>query len=189
MSPDPRSDAELIVAYRAGEEMAFTYLVVRYLGDLYRFLVHLTGDRHFAEDLCQETFLKAWKHLERFDIKKSFKPWVFTIAHHAAIDYLRKQRPTPFAMLEREDLSDFGATIPDQQDLPDVLLAHKDLAKILEQGLAVLPFNTRSTVLLHQQEGLTFQEIADAMQEPLNTVKSRYRRALSTLKQYLTDKI
>ena len=63
MSLDSRSDVELIIAYRAGDESVFAYLVARYLTSLYRFLVHMTQDRHIAEDLAQETFLKAWKHL------------------------------------------------------------------------------------------------------------------------------
>lgn len=189
MSPDLRSDTELVIAYRAGDEAVFAFLVERHLTNLYRFLVRMTQDRHSAEDLVQETFLKAWKNLPRFDAHKSFKTWLFSIAHHAAIDHLRKQRAVPFARLENEDEPDFSATIPDTKELPDAVLSRRDLADLLEESLQTLPSETRSTILLHEHEGLTFQEIADATQTPMNTVKSRYRRALSVLRRHLLGKV
>ena len=133
--------------------------------------------------------MKAWKHLPRFDVTKSFKTWLFSIAHHTAIDHLRKRHAIPFAQLEHEDLPDFSATISDTRELPDVLLARQDVADILEESLMILPVEIRSTILLHEREGMTFQEIADATKTPMNTVKSRYRRALTVLRKHLLEKI
>jgi RNA polymerase sigma-70 factor (ECF subfamily) len=185
MSLDPRSDAELVIAYRAGDERVFAFLVARHLTSLYRFLLRMTSDPHTAQDLSQETFLKAWKHLSTFDAGKSFKTWLFSIAHHTAIDHLRKHRPVPFADLEDEDLPDFSATIADTRELPHTVLERQDLGRILEDGLATLPPKTRATILMHEREDMTFQEIADATKEPMNTVKSRYRRALASLRERL----
>lgn len=189
MSLDPRSDAELVIAYRAGDERVFAFLVARYLTSLYRFLLRMTRDEHAAEHLAQETFLKAWRHLARFNAEKSFKTWLFSIAHHTAIDYLRKHHAIPFTHLETEDQPDFGSTIADTKELPDSILAQQDMAKTLEGGLATLPTRTRSAILMHEREDMTFQEIADATREPMNTVKSRHRRALATLREYLRGRL
>ena len=185
---DPRPDQELVASYRKGDDDALSVLIRRHTDAVYRFLVRMVGDASTAEDLVQDTFLKAWKHLARFDASKPFKTWIFSIARNAAIDRLRKKDPVAFTRLERDDVPDMSEDIADDRPLPDELLEREDIARELEESLKTIGPKSRSVVLMHETEGMTFQEIADAAGEPLNTVKSRYRRAIATLQSKLTGR-
>lgn len=179
------SDLELIEQAIKGQDEALAALIQRYITLVYRFLCRLVGDSATAEDLAQETFLKAWKGLPGFDRKKVFKTWIFSIAKHTAIDFLRKRQPIPFAAFEDEEMPDFSEHIVDTQPLPTELAERADLAAELQRGLDQLNPDARSVVLMHETEELTFQEISEIMQESLNTVKSRYRRAILGLRRIL----
>lgn len=184
---DTLSESQLIEAYRHGEANAFDALVKRHIGPIYRYLFRITQDQHSAEDLAQETFIKAWKNLSRFDIKRPFNVWLFTIARNTAFDYLKKKKALTFSDLEGQEGEDtFAESIKDERPLSLEVLENKERAADLDAALAQLPPNTRSVVLLHNTENMTFQEIAEAMNEPLNTVKSRYRRALESLRKLLS---
>ncbi len=179
---DERSDADLVHAYHAGEEPALSELVRRYLSPVFRFLVHMIGDADAAEDVAQETFVKAWKHLRRFKTEKSFKTWLFAIAKNTAIDALRKKNPIAFSTLEKEDGPDIAESIADDQPLPDIVLDRERTKGEIDAALAELPPKARTVIVLHEAEDLTFQEIADTLGEPMNTVKSRYRRGVAALR-------
>lgn len=185
---DQRTDQELILAYRRGEDDALSTLIRRHLAPLYGFLRRLVNDAIVAEDLTQESFIKAWKNLSRFNPSKSFKPWLFAIARNAAFDYFRKRKMFTFSEIEDDDVPDFAGVIADDRPLPDEVLVREDIAMRLEEALGELPLKARSVVLLHETEDMTFQEIAETVMDPLNTVKSRYRRALAALRKTLTDK-
>lgn len=181
------TDTELVERHRKGDVTAFNLLIGRYTGPLYRFTLRLSGDPSIAEDLAQETCVKAWRKLSSFQADRSFKSWIFTIARNTAFDYLKKKKAIPFsAMDEQSQLEEpFQDRIEDQRPLPTELLERSDRAQVVEQALQTLPPHTRTILLLHEGENLTFQEIADTVQEPLNTVKSRYRRALMSLRTSL----
>jgi RNA polymerase sigma-70 factor (ECF subfamily) len=162
---------------------AFDALVKRYIGPIYRYLLHLTRDASAAEDLTQDAFFKAWKNLWRFDQKRSVKAWLFAIARNTAFDYFKKKQPVVFSALANEETGEFADTIPDESPLPSQVFERQEEAADLDAALAQLPLKARSVVILHNTEDMTFQEIAESMDEPLNTVKSRYRRALALLRQ------
>ena len=186
-----RDDAELIRAYREGDEDAFEILVSRYVGPVYRFAFRLVRNSRDAEDISQEAFLKTWKHLKRFDAAKSFKAWIFAITRNAAIDFIRKKNPITFAALEHdgsEEGDHYAFDVEDTRPLPDEIVARMQDAEALDGALAELSPNARAVILMHDGEGLTFQEIADAVHEPMNTVKSRYRRGVETLKTRFTGR-
>lgn len=188
-TPTPQSqpsDAELILLYRKGDENALATVIQRHVGSLYRFLYRMVNDAHLAEDLTQETFIKVWKHLARFDVSKSFKTWIFSIAKNVAIDELRKKRPL-IAQFDDEDGIDPVDLLPDIQPLASEMMQRKETAEIMNGVLAELPPAIRSVVLLHDTEDMTFQEIADTVGEPMNTVKSRYRRAIALLRVRLAE--
>lgn len=184
---DQRTDHELVLAYRRGEDGAFAVLIQRHLSPLYGFLRRLVNDAAVAEDLTQDAFVKAWKNLARFNPSKPFKPWLFAIARNTAFDYFRKRKAVTFSEIENDDVPDLAGVIADERPLPDEILAREDVAARLEQALGSLPPHARSVVLLHETEDMTFQDIAETVGEPLNTVKSRYRRALAALRKALTD--
>lgn len=181
---EQRSDAELAVASRKGDEGAFAELVKRYLAPVYRFAFRLMGEGDAAEDVSQETFIKAWRKLSTFNSSKSFRTWILSIAYHAAIDAIRKKSPIPFTRLESENES-WDAQIPDSAPLPDEMLERSETAAAIESAMTELSPSARAAVLLHESQGMTFEEIAATMGEPMNTVKSRYRRALNQLSEIL----
>ncbi|MFH1170359.1 MAG: sigma-70 family RNA polymerase sigma factor [Candidatus Vogelbacteria bacterium] len=168
------------------ESEKFGQLMSQYLSPVYNFVYRLTGGADLANDITQETFIKVWKNLKRFDETKSFKPWLFAIARNTAIDWLRKRRLIPFSDLkDQEDNESFENKISDPLPLPDELFRRAELASLLEDALAKLAINDRTIILLHHLENLTFTEIAKIINQPMNTTKSRYRRTLTALRQFL----
>ncbi len=178
------TDTELVERHLKGDPLAFNTPLTRYVGPLYRFVVRLCGEPSIAEDLVQDTCLKAWKKLSSFQTERSFKSWIFTIARNTTLDYVKKKKAIPFSALNEQSLLEdsFEDRIEDPRPLPPELLERTDRAELLETALQALPEKARTVLLLHEGEELTFQEIAETVQEPLNTVKSRYRRALLALR-------
>lgn len=183
----PPSDNDLVREYLGGNTQALNELLSRYIAPLYRFILRVTGDAAQAEDIVQESCLKAWRKLSSFQTERSFKTWIFTIARNTAFDYLKKKKAIPFSALDDQSELDepFQERIEDDRPLASELLEREDSAKLLDVALQELPTKSRTVVLLHEGEDMTFQEISETVQEPLNTVKSRYRRALLTLRTIL----
>ena len=180
-----QTDAELIQAYTRGDEAAFEALVRRHLPAMYRFLTRMTNDAAVAEDLAQETFLKVWRHINRFDVTKPFTTWLYTIAKNTVLDYFKKKRAIPFSDIdgEMQDGESFAETLEDESPLVSVLLERAEAGEEVMTALAALPPTQRMAILLHDAEDLTFQEISEVSGEKLDTVKSRYRRGVLALKK------
>jgi len=185
-----RSDEELIAAYLLGEEAAFGELTARHLRGVYSFALRLVGDGAAAEDIAQEAFLKAWKNLKKYNETSSkFKTWLLRIARNTAIDYLRKKKHVPLSYFENEAGGNMLAeTVADEGELAPVLLAKLDDAKELRLVLGELSPKHREILLLYYTNDSTFEEIAQLLGEPANTVKSRHRRALAALKALIAPK-
>ncbi len=183
------SDKELVQNYLTGDEKLLEVLFREYLKPLYNFVYWYVGDRQEAEDIAQETFFRAWRNLKKFDQRKNFKTWIFAIAKNAAIDFLKKKKAVPFRDFENEEGDNVLAeTMEDPTPLPDELLERADAADVLKSALEKLSAKYRTVLLLYYSSQLTFAEIAEVLGEPLNTVKSRYRRGLIILRNNL-DKI
>lgn len=183
------SESQLVAQYLAGDENALEILIARHLKIVYAFIFRFLNNPSDAEDVTQETFIKVWKNIKKFKPDKNFKTWILSIAKNACFDFLRKKRPLLFSELNRknDEDKDFIDTIADETPLPpeivDKELSAQELTKLLEK----LSAQQRLVILLHFQDGLTFQEIGQITHEPLNTVKSRHRRALLALKKFLTE--
>jgi RNA polymerase sigma-70 factor (ECF subfamily) len=179
------TDEELVKNFLAGDEMAFEDLLKRYLKPIYNFIFRFVYDRDAVEDLTQETFLKVWKNIKRFDPEKRFKTWIFTIAKNTAFDYLKKKKTVPFSFFTDEGGENWLENIADEHILPDVILERKNLAEELEAILEKLPPHYRAILLLHYKEDFSLHEIAEILGEPYNTIKSRHQRGLLKLKELL----
>lgn len=177
------SDEQLIERYAAGDNQALETLIGRNLKMVCNFLYRLVKSKEEAEDLAQETFVKSWKSLARFDREKKYKAWILTIAKNTALDHLKKKQCE--VLLEDEDGLDFLENMADSEDLPDEMMARQGLAEELDVLLRTLPAKSRIVLHLYFQEQMTFQEISEVLGEPLNTVKSRQRRALLALRKKL----
>ena len=179
-----KTDEQLVRSYIKGDEPAMEELVRRYLGGIYSFAARYTGNPDNAADIAQETFVKLWKNINRFDQKASFRPWIFKIAKNTALDWLRKRADVPFSAFEDSETGESKLDIGVSGDLDNIIdiKAGAARAKIL---LGKLPEKYQSVIRMHDEEELTFKEIAGIFREPLNTVKSRYRRAILALRNRL----
>ena len=177
------SDEKLVANFCGGDEKALEKLIDRYLKPLYNFTFQLVRDENVAQDLVQEVFVKAWKHLDSFDQKRKFSTWLYAIAKNAAYDNLKKKKALPFSTFEKADGSNFLEIIEDQTILNSTeLWQQMDNAQDAQQFLDVLSPEMKTIFLLHFQQGFSLVEIAEILGAPSNTVKSQFRRAIIFLK-------
>lgn len=179
-----RSDEQLVSDYLEGDERALTVLVDRHVSAVYNFAFSLTHDAQAAEDIAQESFIKAWKNIRRFIPTKNFQTWVFSIARNTAIDWLRKKRETAFSAFENDTGENpLVAALTDTSALPDELLEKAEDARYVERLLSELDPLYRDVLTLRYESNLTFAEIGEMLRKPLHTVKSQHRRALASLRR------
>ena len=181
------SDTDLIEKAKAGDDAAFAALLNRHLPALYAFASRYAGDVARADDISQDAWVKIWKNLRRFDSKKHFKTWAFTIVKNTALDYLKKEkRSTPLSRFDTEEgFNPIADTLEDDEALPEKLFQLKELGVVLETTLQKLPDTHREVLLLRYKEELSLEEIATVMNRPINTVKSWHLRGLSSLRKLL----
>ena len=183
-------DNELIAAARHDDEAAFKILVDRYLPSVYGFCVRYTGNPSDAEDATQEAFLKAWRHLGRFNTQKSFKTWLFAIAKNSATDIMRKRRSVNISQFDTADDSNVLIdTLADPEPLPEELFGRATLAEDVRSSLKVLKPRDQTILELHYVEDLSFENIARVLRMSPNTVRSLHRRALIALRKVLSGKL
>jgi RNA polymerase sigma-70 factor (ECF subfamily) len=178
VAPD---DAALVRAFLGGDAGAFTTLVLRYQHRLLNFIYRSIGDRERAEDLVQETFVRVYRHLHRFDQERKFSTWVYTIASNLAKNELRNRSRNPlvlFQSLRKEwEGEDAPVQFEDPAGRPDDLFRKRHLRELVEWAVAQLPEHHRVVFVLRELEGKSYEEIADITGCNLGTVKSRLNRA------------
>jgi RNA polymerase sigma-70 factor (ECF subfamily) len=178
---EERSDSQLIKAYLAGDEASLSILYKRHLRPLYGFVRRIVGLED-AEDVAQEAFVRAWKHLDSFQSERNFKVWLYRIAHNAAVDFIKKNRPIAFSEYEKEDGDDMAGSIEDTTPSVEELFDKSIAASLIRAYLERLTPKIRLVLTLHHLDELTFAEISVALSESIDTIKSRHRRALIKLK-------
>lgn len=183
------TDEQLVGLALQNNEEALENLITRYFKRIYNFVLRYIGNQSDAEDVTQEIFLKVWKNIRRFKKGRLFKIWLFAIAKNAAFDFLRKKKIITFSELSQGQETEESAAeqIVDPQPLPSEIFEKKEISSLINRALNNLSIKERTVILLHYQESLTFQEISEIVKEPLNTVKSRYRRGLINLRQNLSQ--
>ena len=145
---EERTDGQLIAAYLEGDEASLALLFKKHVRSLYAFISRLVGPEE-ADDAVQEAFIRAWKHLKRFDPEKNFKPWLFRIARNAPLDLLKKKKPAAFSELSRSESEiPIEETIEDPSPLPSELLEREDAAERLKATLAGLSPKQRIVIEL-----------------------------------------
>jgi RNA polymerase sigma-70 factor, ECF subfamily len=179
-----QSDEQLVVDYIKGDEKALELLIQRYLTRVYQFANKYLRNKDEAEDLAQEVFVKVWKNVKRFKADFKFKTWIYTIAKNACLDYLKKKnRPIVFSELDDEKNNwGFADSLADKA--PSVLenLQQREGIKSLNFAVEELSPIYRNTVNLRYNEDLKFREIAELLNESVDTIKTRHRRAIKALK-------
>lgn len=164
-------DSRLVERARDGDTRAFADLVRRHQGPVFRFLLRMTGSRDEAMDLAQETFMKAWQALPRWQPRAQFRTWLFQIARNGALDVLRRRGAVEFVPIEDEPVAVAQDPGPDEQ------LDTRERYRLLEAALQRLPAEHREILLLREIESLSYAEIAVALGIQEGTVKSRIARA------------
>jgi RNA polymerase sigma-70 factor (ECF subfamily) len=177
--------------YQKNGRDSFNILVKRHVNSVYLFIFKLIGNKEDAEDITQETFIKVWQKLSKFDMNKNFKTWLFSIAKNTAIDKLRKKRSINFTSLDTDETevldggSNFESNLADTEPLPDEIFAKKESTDALLKALAQLSDNQKLIIHLHITEDLTYEEISEIIGSPMNTVKGQFRRSILKLKNIL----
>lgn len=182
-----RSDEALAVEARRGSEAAFQELVERFERPVYGLLLRIVRRPETAEDLAQETFLKAYRALGRFDPQRKFSSWLFKIAHNSALDALRREGHEPLSLdapaADGEEPPELPAD--PKAENPFARAAGRDLGRALESALRGLRPQYREILLLRFVEELSYEEIAEVLEVPLGTVKIHLYRARRDLAKAL----
>ncbi len=182
-----KSDQELVFSYLNGDLESLEVLIHTYLKPIYSFVYRYIGNSQDAEDITQETFVRTWRNLRKFDQQKSFKTWIFAIAKNTAIDHLKKKKAIPFSEFENEEGENMiTETLADPSPLPRELLERAGMAQVLISAMEKLSPKYRMVLFLRYNDHFNFREIAESLGESLNTIKSRHRRALIMLKKLLS---
>jgi RNA polymerase sigma-70 factor (ECF subfamily) len=185
------SDQEVVLMARAGREAAYRELIRRYERPIFALLFRMVRDRELAEDLSQETFVKALNAIESYRPEFKFSSWIFKIANNAAIDHLRRREldtlsldGSPHAETP-EAMQATALQIGARQESPLDAVEAKELGGAIEAAIGRLRPEYRSCILLRHVEGRAYEEIAEMLDLPLGTVKTYIHRARNELRQAL----
>jgi RNA polymerase sigma-70 factor (ECF subfamily) len=186
-------DRELASLAAEGREPAFRELLARYERPVFSLIYRMVRDRAQAEDLAQETFVRAFQAIDRYDPSYRFANWIFKIANNHTIDHLRRKKldtvsidgsPHATSPEERERTS---LSLASTEETPADYVEHKELGGQIERAIGRLRPEYRAVILLRHVEGHAYEEIADIMGIPLGTVKTYLHRARAELKESLAD--
>ena len=177
----PDAEADWIRAAQAGDRSAFAKLVDRYWDRLYRWLYHLTRDRHAAEDLTQETFLKALAAIRSFRPGSNFRAWVFRIGHNNFVNQKRADRRT------KHPLPDDAAGA--ESDGPVHAAEDREALELVMKAVTELPADFRAALLLRVEEGLSFREVAKVLGTTEETARWRVFKARQKLMKVLSPEL
>ena len=181
------TDEELVARSMGGDLDSFNQLVLRWERPIYALAYRVIGREEDARDVCQETFMRAFRALGGFKGQAKFSSWLYRIALNLCRDWIRRQRRQPIAQApEGVDLIDLAAEDAPTESIEN-LVARREVGRAVQRAMAILPEEQRTAIILKEYHGLTFQEIADLLDCPLSTVKTRLYQGLSVLRRQLAD--
>lgn len=189
-APDDPADSLLVARSRDGDLAAFDTLVTRHRGRVFGQIMAMVRNEADAWDLAQDTFLKAWKALPRFEGHAAFSTWIYRIAHNTALDWLRSRKiegASEFNEAVESRVAAGATTTPHGEGRPDDRLAQSELVRRIDQALAAISPEHRAVILLREVEGRSYEEIADLVGCSLGTVMSRLFYARKKLQSLLAD--
>ena len=177
------TDEELVVLSTAGDTESFNQLVVRWERPIYALAYRVLGREEDARDVCQETFLRAFRALKGFKGQAKFSSWLYRIALNLCRDWIRRERRTPMVRPLDADTEPASANAP--VETAEEQVVRHDLGRVITHAMTALSEAQRTTIVLKEYHGLTFQEIADLQGCPLSTVKTRLYQGLQVLRRQL----
>lgn len=180
---DDRTDEQLLSQHRQGDPQAFRTLMSRHKQDLLRFLIRFMGDRQAAEDVFQEAFFQVHLSAHTFDTSRRFKPWLFTIAANKGRDHHRRNARKPTvgfsAPLDREGGRTYVDLMAMDVPAPSESMLENERDVLVQRVVDALPEHHREVLLLAYFQRLTYSQIAEALEVPIGTVKSRLHSAVA----------
>ena len=176
------SDALLVERTVAGDQKAFELLVIKYQRRIQRLIGRMVRDVDLVEDIAQETFIRAYRALAQFRGEAQFYTWLYRIAVNTAKKALMDLKRNPTVSENAYKSDDDDETSPVENELtssetPEAVLASKEIAEIINSAMEALPEELRQAITLREIEGLSYEEISEAMNCPIGTVRSRIFRA------------
>ncbi len=180
-------DEKLVTASQHGDTKAFEILILRYQRQIFNLIYQMTHDVEVVEDIGQDAFIAAFKAIKDFKAKSSFFTWLYRIAINHCKNYLTSS--SRYQDIEkRYHREQRAAEIPESQDRnPQSMLLAKEFLEKMEEALASLPPEQRVVLALCEFQGLSYQEIAEILECPIGTVRSRLSRARTALQEILGD--
>jgi RNA polymerase sigma-70 factor (ECF subfamily) len=179
------TDEDLVARSRGGDLDSFNQLILRWERPIYALAYRVIGREEDARDVCQETFLRAFRALPGFKGEAKFSSWLYRIALNLSRDWIRRQRRAP--TVQFPEGVEPGELVSEQGPVESIedLVARRELSAVVEEAMALLPEEQRTAIVLKEYHGMTFQEIADLQGCPLSTVKTRLYQGLSVLRRHL----
>ena len=178
-----KSDEELVVLSAAGDTDSFNQLVVRWERQIFALAYRVLGREEDARDVCQETFLRAFRALKGFKGQSKFSSWLYRIALNLCRDWIRRERRS--SMVTQLDADTEPAAVNGAVETAEEQVVRRDLGRVITRAMTALSEQQQTTIVLKEYHGLTFQEIADLQECPLSTVKTRLYQGLSVLRRQL----
>lgn len=179
------TDEELVARSMGGDLDSFNQLVLRWERPIYALAYRVIGREEDARDVAQETFLRAFRALAGFKGQAKFSSWLYRIALNLCRDWIRRERRAPVAQApEGIDLFELASAGAPSESVED-LVSRRELGRAVAKAMATLPEEQRTAIVLKEYHGLTFQEIADLLDCPLSTVKTRLYQGLTVLRKQL----
>lgn len=179
------TDEELVARSIGGDTESFNQLVVRWERPIYALAYRVIGREEDARDVCQETFLRAFRSIHGFRGQAKFSSWLYRIALNLCRDWIRRERRAPVVQApEGVDVIEMASEQGPVESIEE-LVSRRDIGRLVERAMAALSEEQRTAIILKEYQGLTFQEIADLQGCPLSTVKTRLYQGLSVLRREL----
>jgi RNA polymerase sigma-70 factor (ECF subfamily) len=191
-APQPLDENELVERFQKGEKEVFNQLVIKYQGKIYNLVYRYVHNAETARDVSQEVFIKAYQALPNFKRQSAFYSWIYQIAIHQCIDFIRQQNRTQTLSLEELSMGvDNEWVFHDSNPLPPEQVEAKELGELIGKAIRQLPPRQRYVFKLRHEEGLQLKEIATRLERSEGTVKTHlhhaHQRLQTLLLPYLRD--
>ena len=179
------TDEELVARSRGGDLDSFNQLVLRWERPIYALAYRVIGREEDARDVAQETFLRAFRALKGFKGQAKFSSWLYRITLNLCRDWIRREKRTPVTPTpEGLDIIELAGEATPSETIEE-LVGRRQLGRAVSKAMAMLPEDQRTAIILKEYHGLTFQEIAELLDCPLSTVKTRLYQGLTVVRKQL----
>lgn len=184
-------ESRLVNLVLKGDQRAFAELVELYKDKIFHLTYRMLNNRHEAEDMVQETFLRVYRNLEKYDHNQKFSTWIYRIATNLCIDRLRRRKPTYSldAELNDQEGSDGYAMLPSDERTPEGETLLLETQTIIRDAIATLPPKYKTVMVLRYLQDMSLQEISEVVDLPVTTIKTRVHRGREYLRKKLEHKL